>query len=224
MKLLIAEDDPDLNKILVKKLRADGFDVENCFNGEEAVDMIQFADYDIVIMDIMMPIMDGIEAVRLIRQQGFFTPFIFLTAKDAVSDKVKGLNIEANDYMVKPFYFDELIARINAVTKTAGGSISDVIALDDLSINIGSHIFKRGDDTIPLGGKEYYLLEYLLINKNRILSREKILSHVWEYDFEGGENIVDVYVHMLRKKIDLPEKKKLIHNVRGIGYVMRADE
>ncbi|MGN0637098.1 MAG: response regulator transcription factor [Huintestinicola sp.] len=224
MKLLIAEDDPDLNKILVKKLRADGFDVENCFNGEEAVDRLQFADYDIVIMDIMMPVMDGIEAVRLIRQQGISTPVIFLTAKDAVSDKVKGLNIGANDYVVKPFSFDELIARINAVTRTAGGNISDVIALDDLSIDIGSHIVKRGDDTIPLGGKEYYLLEYLLMNKNRILSREKILSHVWEYDFEGGENIVDVYVHMLRKKIDLPGMKKLIHNVRGIGYVMRTDE
>ena len=215
MKLLIAEDDPDLNKILVKKLRADGFDVENCFNGEEAVDRLQFADYDIVIMDIMMPVMNGIEAVRLIRKQRISTPVIFLTAKDAVSDKVKGLNIGANDYVVKPFSFDELIARINAVTRTAGGNISDVISLDDLFIDIGSHIVKRGDDTIPLGGKEYYLLEYLLMNKNRILTREKILFHVWGYDFEGGENIVDVYVHILRKKIDLPGMKKLIHNVRG---------
>lgn len=215
MKLLIAEDDPDLNKILVKKLRADGFDVENCFNGEEAVDRLQFADYDIVIMDIMMPVMNGIEVVRLIRKQRISTPVIFLTAKDAVSDKVKGLNIGANDYVVKPFSFDELIARINAVTRTAGGNISDVISLDDLFIDIGSHIVKRGDDTIPLGGKEYYLLEYLLMNKNRILTREKILFHVWGYDFEGGENIVDVYVHILRKKIDLPGMKKLIHNVRG---------
>lgn len=162
-----------------------------------------------------MPVMNGIEAVRLIRKQGISTPVIFLTAKDAVSDKVKGLNIGANDYVVKPFSFDELIARINAVTRTAGGNISDVISLDDLSIDIGSHIVKRGDDTIPLGGKEYYLLEYLLMNKNRILTREKILSHVWGYDFEDGENIVDVYVHMLRKKIDLPRMKKLIHNVRG---------
>lgn len=125
MKLLIAEDDPDLNKILVKKLRADGFDAESCFNGEEAVDRVQFADYDVVIMDIIMPVMDGIEALRTIRNQGISTPVIFLTAKDAVSDKVKGLNIGANDYIVKPFSFDELIARINTVTRTAGGNISD---------------------------------------------------------------------------------------------------
>ncbi len=224
MKLLIAEDDPDLNKILVKKLRADGFDAESCFNGEEAVDRVQFADYDVVIMDIMMPVMDGIEALRTIRNQGISTPVIFLTAKDAVSDKVKGLNIGANDYIVKPFSFDELIARINAVTRTAGGNITDTITLGDLSLDVGSHIVKRGDETIPLGGKEYYLLEYMLMNKGRILSREKILSHVWGYDFEGGENIVDVYIHSLRKKIDTDGRTKLIHSVRGIGYVMRTEE
>lgn len=224
MKLLIAEDDPDLNKILVKKLRTDGFDAESCFNGEEAVDRVQFADYDVVIMDIMMPVMDGIEALRTIRNQGISTPVIFLTAKDAVSDKVKGLNIGANDYIVKPFSFDELIARINAVTRTAGGNITDTITLGDLSLDVGSHIVKRSDETIPLGGKEYYLLEYMLMNKGRILSREKILSHVWGYDFEGGENIVDVYIHSLRKKIDTDGRTKLIHSVRGIGYVMRTEE
>ncbi len=224
MKLLIVEDDIDLNKILVKKLRADGFDVDNCFNGEEAVDRVRFVDYDIVIMDIMMPVMDGIEAVRHIRNEGITTPVIFLTARDAVEDRVKGLNIGANDYVVKPFSFDELIARINAVTRTAGGNPSDIISLCDLSVDIKNHIVKRDGKVITLGGKEYYLLEYLLMNKNRILSREKILSHVWGYDFDGGENIVDVYVHMLRKKIDTPDRIKLIHNVRGIGYVARKEE
>lgn len=168
----------------------------------------------------MMPVMDGIEALRTIRSHGISTPVIFLTAKDAVSDRVKGLNIGANDYIVKPFSFDELIARINAVTRTAGGNISDIITLDDLSLDVGSHIVKRSDETIPLGGREYYLLEYLLMNKGRILSREKILSHVRGYDFEGGENIVDVYIHSLRKKIDTEGRTKLIRSVRGIGYVM----
>ncbi len=224
MKLLIVEDDIDFNKILVKKLRADGFDADNCFNGEEAVDRVRFADYDVVIMDIMMPVMDGIEAVKLIRSLGISTPIIFLTARDAVADKVNGLNIGANDYIVKPFSFDELTARINAVTRTAGGNPSDIISLEDLSVDMKSHIVKRDDKVIALVGKEYYLLEYLLLNKNRILSREKILSHVWGYDFEGGANIVDVYVHMLRKKIDLPGRAKLIHNVRGIGYVARKEE
>ncbi|MCM1060792.1 MAG: response regulator transcription factor [Eubacterium sp.] len=224
MKLLIAEDDADLNKILVKKLRADGFDVDFCFNGEEAVDRVRFADYDIVIMDIMMPVMDGVEAVKAIRGEGIATPVIFLTARDAVADKVNGLNIGANDYVVKPFSFEELTARINAVTRTAGGNTSDIIELDDLSIDLKSHIVKRGGAEIPLVGKEYYLLEYLLLNKNKILSREKILSHVWGYDFEGGENIVDVYIHMLRKKIDTDGKPKLIHSVRGIGYAARKEQ
>ncbi len=222
MNILIAEDDVDLNEIIVKKLKAEGFMVDNCYDGEEVLDRLEYADYDVVVMDIMMPLMDGTTALLKLREQGNFTPVIFLTAKDTVSDKVKGLNLGANDYVVKPFSFDELIARIMAVTRTAAGNISSKIEVADLSLDIDSHIVKRDGDEIHLTGKEYGLLEYLMLNKNRILSREKILSHVWGYDYEGGEKIVDVYMNYLRKKIDGDNIEKLIHTVRGIGYTIKA--
>lgn len=222
MKLLIAEDDRDLNEIIVKKLMAEGFEVDFSFDGEDALDHLLYADYDAAVIDIMMPVMDGFETIRKLRGSGKNTPIIFLTAKDAVEDKVKGLNLGANDYMVKPFSFDELIARIGAVTRTASGNISDTVTLGDLSVDMSGHIVKRAGEEISLTGKEYNLLEYLLINKNKILSREKIVSHVWGYDYEGGEKIVDVYMNYLRKKIDEGHDVKLIHTVRGIGYVMRT--
>ncbi|MCR5102453.1 MAG: response regulator transcription factor [Butyrivibrio sp.] len=223
MNILIAEDDEDLNEIIVKKMKAEGFTVDNCFDGEEALDRMSYADYDVVIMDIMMPVMDGITALSKLREEGNSTPVIFLTAKDTISDKVKGLNLGANDYVVKPFSFDELIARIMAVTRTAAGNTSSHLELSDLTLNMESHIVKRGEKEIRLTGKEYGLLEYLLLNKNRILSREKILSHVWGYDYEGGENIVDVYMNYVRKKVDGDYKNKLIHTVRGIGYTMKVE-
>ncbi|MCR5785005.1 MAG: response regulator transcription factor [Eubacterium sp.] len=224
MNILIAEDDEDLNEIIVKKLKAEGFSVESCFDGEEALDRLSYADYDVVVMDIMMPNKDGIAALSELRAKGNLTPVIFLTAKDTVADKVKGLNLGANDYVVKPFSFDELIARIMAVTRTAAGNVSANIELADLSLDMESHIVKRGEDEIRLTGKEYSLLEFMMLNKNRIISREKILSHVWGYDYEGGENIVEVYMNYLRKKIDGDYSQKLIHTVRGIGYTMKVEE
>ncbi|MCR4902741.1 MAG: response regulator transcription factor [Butyrivibrio sp.] len=224
MNILIVEDDEDLNEIIVKKLKAEGFMVDNCFNGIEAIERLEYADYDVVVMDIMMPQMDGIKTISKLREDGNNTPVIFLTAKDTISDKVKGLNLGANDYVVKPFSFDELVARIGAVTRTAIGSTSSVLELADLSLDVDSHIVKRGGVEINLTGKEYGLLEYMLINKNRILSREKILSHVWGYDYEGGENIVDVYMNYIRKKVDGDYSDKLIHTVRGIGYTMKVEQ
>jgi len=222
MNILIVEDDEDLNEIIVKKLKAEGFMVDSCYDGIEALERLEYADADVIIMDIMMPQMDGIETLSTLRDQGNNTPVIFLTAKDTISDKVKGLNLGANDYVVKPFSFDELIARIGAVTRTALGNTSSVLELSDLSLDIDSHIVKRGGVEINLTGKEYGLLEYMLINKNRILSREKILSHVWGYDYEGGENIVDVYMNYIRKKVDGECPVKLIHTIRGIGYTMKV--
>ncbi len=224
MYILIAEDDEDLNEIIVKKLRAEGFIVDNCFDGEEAVERLEYADYDVAVMDIMMPKTDGITALSRLREIGNNTPVIFLTARDAVSDRVKGLNLGANDYVVKPFSFDELIARIMAVTRTASGNTSSRLKLSDLTLDMDSHVVVRGDREVNLTGKEYALLEYLLLNKNSILSREKILSHVWGYDYEGGDNIVDVYMNYIRKKIDGEYAEKLIHTVRGIGYTMRSEE
>jgi len=221
MKLLIAEDDADLNEIIVKKLRAEGFDVDACFDGEAALEHMLYADYDVAVLDIMMPVLDGVEAVRRLRAKGNATPVIFLTARDAIADKVDGLDAGANDYVVKPFSFDELIARIRAVARTASGNPSAHLALDDLTLDLQSHIVRRGGEEITLTGKEYALLEYLLINKGSILSREKIVSHVWGYDYEGGLNVVDVYMNYLRRKLDEGHERKLIHTVRGMGYVMR---
>ena len=224
MKLLIAEDEEDLNRIIAMKLRGEGYEVDCCFDGEEALEHLLYAEYDAAVLDIAMPVMDGLETVKRLRSQGKTTPVIFLTARDTVLDRIEVLDAGASDYVVKPFSFDELLARIRAVMRTARGSASEVYELDDLSLNTRSHIVARAGKQIDLTGKEYRLLEYLLINKNQILSRERILNHVWGYDFEGSGNVVDVYMNYVRKKIEADGQRKLIHTVRGIGYVMRVEE
>ncbi len=224
MKVLVAEDEEDLNDIIVKKLSVEGYDVDSCFDGTQALEHLTFADYDVAVLDIMMPRMDGIQVVKELRQSGKQIPVIFLTAKDTLQDKIRGLNTGASDYVVKPFSFDELIARIKAVVRTAQGNASELYSLGDLSVDTQSHIVKRGEREIILTGKEYALLEYLMMNKNKILTREKILNHVWGYDYEGGTNIVDVYMNYLRNKLDGDGAQKLLHTVRGIGYVLRKNE
>lgn len=224
MKVLLAEDEEDLNDIIVKKLRAEGYEVDSSFDGEDALEHLLYADYDVAIMDIMMPVMDGIEALKAIRRNKKQTPVIFLTAKDTLQDKITGLDEGASDYIVKPFSFDELMARLRSVVRTAQGNVSDIYELDNLVVDVQSHVVKRNNQKISLTGKEYNLLEYLIMNKNKILSREKILNHVWGYDYEGGNNIVDVYINYLRNKIENGSEKKLLHTVRGIGYVMKDGE
>ena len=224
MKVLIAEDNVDMNEIIVKKLKAEEDDEDTCFNGEEAVDHILYGDYDIAIMDILMPVMSGLDALRTIRRQSNSTPVILLTAKDTIDDKVSGLNAGANDYIVKPFSFDELYARIRAVTRTAAGNTSNVYRCDDLTLDADTHVVKRGDREIELTQKEFALLEYLIINQGRVLSRTKILNHVWGYDYDGGTKIIDVYMNYLRKKIDGDSDVKLLHTIRGAGYVLKVDQ
>ena len=223
MKLLIAEDEMALNEVITKKLRQDGFGVDSCSDGGEALERLLYTDYDLAVLDIMMPVLSGTQVVSKLRAEGKNTPVIFLTAKDTVSDRVTGLNIGANDYIVKPFSFDELIARIMAVMRTVSGNVSNRITLGELCLDTGSHIITLGGSEITLTGKEYDLLEYLMMNKGHILSKAKILSHVWGYDYEGGDKIVEVYMNYLRKKIDAGRDKKLIHTVRGIGYVMKEE-
>lgn len=224
MRLLIAEDDKELNKIIVKKLTAEGYAVDSCHDGSEALYYLEDTQYDAAILDIMMPEMDGLEVVRRIRASNNMTPIIFLTAKDAISDRVKGLDMGANDYLVKPFSFDELIARIRVMTRISAHNPTNVYWLDDLSLDLGTHVVKRAGREIQLSAREYALLEYLMRNKNKVLSRPKIEDNVWNYDYEGGTNVVDVYITYLRKKIDDGHDIKLIHTVRGIGYCMRVDE
>lgn len=224
MKLLIAEDEEDLNAVITKKLQAEGYDVDSCFDGEEALERLMLTDYDAAVLDILMPVMDGLETVRRLRGSGKSTPVIFLTARDTIPDKVEGLDAGANDYVVKPFSLDELLARVRAVMRTAAGNSSDIYELDNLALDIRSRIVSRAGRRIELTGKEYGLLEYLLVNKNQILSRERILNHVWGYDFEGTANVVDVYMNYLRRKIEAEDQKKLLHTVRGLGYVMRVEK
>ncbi len=221
MRILIAEDDPEMNKIIVKKLSAEGHAVDGCFNGREALDYFAAGTYDAAVLDIMMPEKDGLEVVSELRKAGDLTPVIFLTARDSVSDKVAGLDSGANDYLVKPFSFDELNARLRAVTRTATRSAGNLYTLADLVLDTETRLVRRGGREIPLTAREYMLLEYLLRNKGRILSRQKIEDNVWNYDYEGGTNVVGVYISYLRKKIDEDFDVKLIHTVHGIGYCMK---
>jgi DNA-binding response OmpR family regulator len=224
VRILVAEDDLDLNEVIVRKLRAEGYAVDRCFDGREALDYLEAVPYDAAVLDIMMPEMDGLETVRRLRAAGKMTPVIFLTARDTIADRVKGLDLGANDYMVKPFSFAELVARIRAVTRAAVGNPTNCYTIADLTLDAETRIVKRAGREIALTAKEYALLEYLLRNKEKILSRRKIEDNVWDYDYEGGTNVVDVYIAYLRKKIDEGHPVKLIQTVRGIGYRLKAGE
>ena len=171
----------------------------------------------------MMPKADGFAVLRALRSAGRTTPVMFLTAKDAVADRVRGLDSGANDYLVKPFSFEELSARLRAMTRTSFGITSNVLRVADLSMDCTAHTVTRGATEIHLSPKEYAMLEYLMYNQGRVLSREMIEDHVWNFDYEGGTNVVDVYISYLRKKIDNGQSKKLIHTVRGRGFVLKED-
>ncbi len=223
MRILLAEDERDMNKIITKKLTSEGYAVDSCYDGETALDYISGTEYDMVILDIMMPKQDGFEVLKDMRSKCIETPVIFLTARDAVSDKVKGLDLGANDYLVKPFSFEELMARIRVMTRSKSGKSTNILSAADLTLDISSHIVRRGETVINLSAKEYAILKYMMYNVGIVLSREKIEDHIWNYDYEGGTNVVDVYIRYLRKKIDSDFDKKLIHTVRGSGYVVREE-
>lgn len=223
MRVLIAEDERDLNRIIAQKLTEDGYSVDTCYDGNEAIDILSYTDYDAVILDIMMPGADGFAVLRSLRDRGKTTPVLFLTARDGVRDRVRGLDSGANDYMVKPFSMEELAARLRAMTRISFGAANSVLSVGDLTMDTVSHTVQRGGKEIALSAKEYAMLEYLMHNKGVVLSREKIEDHVWNFDYEGGTNVVDVYIRYLRKKIDEGQEKKLIHTVRGRGYVLREE-
>lgn len=224
MRILLAEDERDLNHIIAKRLTAEGYSVDCCFDGQEAIDILSYTDYDALILDVMMPRADGYAVLRALRDKGKTTPVLFLTARDAVADRVKGLDSGANDYLVKPFSFEELFARLRAMTRTSFGTTENVLRVDDLTLDRASQTVRRGNREISLSAKEYALLEYMMLNSGVVLSREKIEDHIWNFDYEGGTNVVDVYISYLRKKIDEGEKTKLIHTVRARGYVLRKEE
>lgn len=224
MRLLIVEDQNELRSILKKRLDEAGYMVDEAPDGEFALDLIDYADYELVILDIMIPKVNGLEVLKEIRRRKKETPVLLLTAKDSIQDRVKGLDLGADDYLVKPFAFEELMARIRALLRRKDGEIHTVITLDDLVLNRTLKEVRRGDELIQLTRKEYILLEYMMINKNIILSRERLESVSSNYDYEGYSNLIDVYIRFLRKKIDDGHETKLIHTVRGFGYVMKVEK
>lgn len=224
MRILIAEDEKSLNRIIAKQLKASGYSVDCAFNGEEAYDMISVTDYDAAVFDVMMPKIDGFSLLRKIRNEGINLPVLFLTARDSIEDRVEGLDIGADDYLVKPFAFEELLARIRVIIRKNSVSKSNIITVADLVVDIASKRVTRNGNDILLSAKEYELLQYLAVNKGIVLSREKIEDHIWNYDYEGGTNVVDVYIRYLRKKIDEGYDCRLIHTVRGMGYVLREEK
>lgn len=221
MRILIADDEKELNAVIAKRLVMEGFTVDCCYNGEEALDYLRFAEYDAVILDIMMPKLSGLEVLARIRMQKSTLPVLLLTAKDGVNDRVAGLNAGADDYLVKPFSLDELIARLRAITRRKSGVVTNVLTVSNLTMNLNNHTVTRGDRSITLSSKEFSILELLVKNKGNVLTREKIEEHIWNYDYEGGSNVIDVYISYLRKKIDGNEDTKLIHTIRGVGYIIK---
>ena len=223
MRILLAEDEKDLNNIITKTLTKNGYSVDSCLNGTDALYYLENTEYDVAILDIMMPGLTGMEILSRLRKQGNTIPVLFLTARDAVSDKVAGLDAGANDYLTKPFAFDELLARIRVLLRTPSQPTSAVYTISNLTVDITSHRVFRDDTEIQLSSKEFSILEYMIRNKGIVLSRDKIEQHIWNYDYEGGSNVVDVYIRYLRKKIDSSFTPKLIHTVRGAGYVLKEE-
>lgn len=224
MRILVAEDEKDLNRIVAAKLKAEGYSVDSCYDGEEAMEILSYTEYDAVLLDIMMPKADGYRVLNAMRSSGNHAPVLFLTARDAVEDRVKGLDSGACDYLVKPFSLEELAARVRAALRTAHGQTTNLLTAADLTVDCKTHEVRRGGMSIELSAKEYALLEYLMRNQGVVLSREKIENHIWNFDYEGGTNVVDVYISYLRKKLDDGQKPRLIHTVRGRGYVLREDK
>ena len=221
MRILVVEDEKRLNRIISEALEDEGYSVDSCFNGLDALDYAAGADYDVIILDIMMPKLDGLEVVRRLRSGGNSTPVLFLTARDSVADRVTGLESGGDYYLVKPFDFQELMAVVRVMTRKYTGNRSNVYTIADLRLDATAKTVTRAGKNIELTAKEFALLEYMLRNKGVVLSREMIENNLWNYDYEGGTNVVDVYVGYLRKKMDTGFDKKLIHTVWGAGWVLK---
>lgn len=224
MRILIAEDEKNLNRLITSRLEEEHYSVDSCFDGKEALDYLASAEYDAAILDIMMPLMDGLEVLRHIRKQGLTTPVLMLTARDGIEDRVEGLDAGANDYLVKPFAFEELLARIRVLLRKPQDIPTACCRLDNLEVHLDTHKVLRGGQEITLSGKEFALLRYMIQNTGVVLSREKMEQHLWNYDYAGGSNVIDVYIRYLRRKIDEGFDTKLIHTVRGSGYVLKVKE
>ena len=224
MRILLAEDEKNLNRIITEALQDEGYSVDSCLNGMDALEFCSGAVYDVIILDINMPRMDGLTVVRRLRERGDITPVLFLTARDSVADRVEGLESGGDYYLVKPFDFKELMAVVRVMTRKYTGNRSNVYTMADLTLDAQSRTVTRAGKNIELTGKEFALLEYMLRNRGVVLTREMIENNLWNYDYSGGSNVVDVYISYLRRKIDSGWPRKLIHTVWGVGWVLREEE
>ena len=224
MRILVVEDARDMNRLIVKTLTKEGYTVDGCFDGEEAELYLEGAEYDAILLDVMLPRRDGYEVLRRLRARGILTPVLFLTARDTVEDRVRGLDLGADDYLVKPFDFAELLARIRVMTRKSAGSRSNIFTLADLTVDTARHTVSRGGRQILLIAKEYAILEHLIRQRGAIVSREQLEDRIWSFEGAGSSNNIDVYISRLRKKIDGDFPVKLLHTVRGIGWTLREEE
>ncbi len=225
MRLLLVEDDAKIASFVIKGFKAEGFAVDHATDGLSGLEMALSETYDVMIVDLMLPVMDGLELIRRIRREGLRTPVIILSAKDRVEDRVKGLQSGSDDYLVKPFAFSELLARVQALIRRATGvAESQRLQVADLVLDLATHKVTRNGVRIELQPLEFSLLEYLMRNAGRVVSRSMIMEHVWNYNFDPQTNVVEARICRLRDKIDRGFDKKLIHTVRAVGYRLEADE
>jgi len=222
VRLLVVEDEKKVARFIKQGLEEEGYAVDVAHDGEEGLRMGLDRVHDLIILDISLPRMDGLQLLRTLRQEKVGKPVLLLTVRATVEDKVLGLDAGADDYLTKPFAFQELVARIRALLRRGGESGSSLLKYADLTLDPARRAVFRGETKIDLTAREFALLEYFLRNPERVLSRTMILDHVWDYDFDPETNVIDVYVNYLRKKIDSDREIKLIHTVRGAGYVLKA--
>lgn len=223
MRILVVEDEKDLREVIIKTLKLAYYSVDGCDNGIDAKHYIESTTYDAVLLDVMMPGMDGFSVLKKIREANNKTPVIILSAKDQIEDRVNGLDLGADDYLVKPFSFDELLARLRVVIRRKADRVTNQLSIADLVMDLDKHEVRRRNQLIELSSKEFAVLEYMMHSQGIVLSRNQIEEHVWDYDYEGASNVVDVYIRYLRKKIDQDYGVKLIHTVRGAGYVLKVN-
>jgi heavy metal response regulator len=219
--ILVIEDEKKVAALIKKGLGEDGYEADLAYDGEKGADLARLRAYDLLIVDILMPKKDGLTLLRELRNEGLVTPVLMLTAKGSVEDKVKGLDAGADDYLVKPFAIDELLARVRSLLRRGLSDKNPQLIVADLILDLVKRKVTRGATVIELTTKEFTLLEYFMRNKNKVLSRTLISEHIWNYNFDTGTNIIDVYINHLRNKVDGGQIKKLIHTVRGIGYIMK---
>lgn len=223
MKILIIEDDRKIASFVKKGLKEHGYVMDVCHDGDEGYDLASGESYDVILLDIMLPGRDGLSILRALREEKNTVPVILLTARSGLDERVEGLNLGADDYLPKPFFMEELIARIIAVSRRASGEQLSVIHHDNIMLNLITREVRRDDETLELTSREFNLLELLMRSPGRVYSRTQLLEHVWGYDFDPQTNVVDVYIRRVRGKIDSPDSLSLIQTVRGVGYRLRTD-